>query len=89
MLQLWALDGFIFCFNYNQAGGYCDNRNNGIDIHKGGFLCSEVHVTTALLCLWFSVSVRCSVVLGMPLMHIRAKVCSCEFNEIGVFRTDN
>lgn len=57
-----ALDRFIFYFNYNQAGRYCDNRNNGIDVHKGGFLCSKVHVTAALLCVWFSVFVRYSVV---------------------------
>ena len=47
------------------------------------FDATEVRVTAALLCLWFSVFIRYSVVLGMLLMHIRAKVCSCEFNEMG------
>lgn len=89
MLQVKVLDRLILYFIYNQAGRYCDNRNNGIDEHKGSSLCSEVHVTAALLCLWFFVFIRCSVVLGMLLMHLRAKACSCEFNERGVFRTDN
>lgn len=88
MLQVKVLDGLILYFVYKQAGRYCDNRNNGIDVHKGSFLCSEVHVAAALPCLRFFVFIRCSVALGMLLMHSRAKVCSCEFNERGVFRTD-